>query len=92
MYCQKCGAPINGKYCSNCGSSNKQSTLGETIGSIICMLVSTLFFPPIIGGIGIYLGYRVYKLEKIKGIILMIASTLCMLFGMFLGFLTTLLF
>ena len=68
--------------------TQNQCTTGWAIASFVCALISTLFFPPFIGGFGIFAGYKCLKEKKGLSIFLMIFNGICLSFGMFLGFIT----
>lgn len=60
----------------------------EGIISIICALISTLFFPIILGPAGIFLGVlSLRKGQKTLGLVAIILSAVCMAIGFILGFL-----
>jgi len=60
----------------------------EGIISIICALISTLFFPIILGPVGIILGVlSLKKGAKTLGLVAIIVSATCMVIGFILGFL-----
>lgn len=98
----------NDKFCVNCGLSIENSEQLENqvnntnvdktdttiwyIFSILCCCVATLFFPPIVGGFGIFCGYKVYKTGRhVGGTILMIVNGVCITFGMTLGIIVAIL-
>lgn len=86
-------------YCPNCGEflsctneveqntdNNKSKTGWLCFSSIILAITALVFIPPLLGGLGIYLGYKVKKYgNEGTGTTLMIVNSACMILGMFLG-------
>lgn len=68
----------------------KQDKTWQVI-SIICAIISTLFFPPFIGGFGIFAGYKTKEYNKKLGNILMITNVITIIIGMALGVLASIL-
>lgn len=62
------------------------------IVSIICAILSTLFFPPIIGGFGIFAGFKTRKSDEKLGNILIIINIITTIIGITFGLLTSLFF
>lgn len=94
MYCKHCGTQFDDTMssCPSCGTPVNlpkarpvSNVTAFIVLGIIFALVSTLFFPPLFGGLGIYFGYRVKKEKDGLGIFLMILNLVCMIFGMILG-------
>ena len=85
QFCPKCHLEINKQDLNQDNNKNtKYNKLSYTnwmFSSILCAIVSTLFFPfsSVVGVLGIFSAYKVYKLNKhIAGIMLIFINVLSM--------------
>ena len=101
MFCAKCGTQINDSIgvCSLCGTAAlgsvspggaafaapAETSAGLVIGAIVCSVLALIFVPPLLGGIGLYLGSRVRKTNDGLGTSLMWLAGGCLVVGMFIG-------
>lgn len=86
-YCLGCGAAISA---SGQGTLHTSPSSGTTfvLLSIPFAIVALFLFPPVFGGIGIFLGYRAMKEgNEGGGIAMMVVNGACLLFGMLSGML-----
>lgn len=88
-FCSQCGNSLNGSAATVSKSDSVTKEGGPTnfvVLSIICAVVSLFLLPPIIGGLGIYFGYRVKTNgNESLGTTLMIVSGICLVLGMIIG-------
>ncbi len=90
-FCLSCGASLSSRAG---GSGQAPQNLDPASGTMFTLLsipfaIASLFlFPPLFGGIGIFLGYKAKQAgNEAGGIAMMVVSTACLLFGMLSGFL-----
>lgn len=67
--------------------AERQRPVGLLVASIVCSAMGVLFIPPLFAGLGIYLGYRVYKHEPRWGQVCMTIGGLALVAGVVLGML-----
>lgn len=97
-YNQSFGQDYNsGMYTPNSGMNTPYQNMGpNTYGkqkssskwmilSIVFMIISLLFLPPIFGGLAIFFGYKTKQTNARTSSILMGAAVICMLIGMAIG-------
>lgn len=91
-FCYSCGGPLSTN--SNVASGRPQnptaaagiSGTGFVLLSIPFAIAALFIFPPVFGGIGIFLGYRAFQGgSEGGGIAMMVVNGACLLFGMFSG-------
>lgn len=99
MYCKNCGTELRegAEVCIVCGKivesalfkeKEKDPVLFVVLGFIFAA-ISVFLFPPVFGGLGIYFGYKTKKMGKdTLGVVLMVVCAICMIIGMYLGYVT----
>lgn len=65
--------------------ASAETSAGLVIGAIACSVLALIFMPPLLGGIGLYLGSRVRKTNEGLGTRLMWLAGGCLAVGMFFG-------
>lgn len=101
MECPNCGNTIKEDTltCDECGhviNKDNQQPKKPSKGSIaipitgfLFALIALVLFPPVFGGLGIFMGFQTKKHRNDKlGTIVIITSAICLVIGMVLGFLT----
>jgi formate hydrogenlyase subunit 3/multisubunit Na+/H+ antiporter MnhD subunit len=58
---------------------------GLMIGSIICSVLALGIFPPLFGGLAIFLGYQAYKRDSGIGQVCMIIGGIALIVGIIVG-------
>lgn len=90
-FCNKCGNKLNDSLEVAAAGSSSVETKAESpahwvVLSIVCAVISIFLLPPIIGGLGIFFGYKVKSNGNDNlGTTLMILCAICLLFGMAVG-------
>lgn len=101
MFCARCGSQMgeSAGFCGSCGTpaaggvspggaaygATGDTSTGLVIGAIVCSVLALVFLPPLLGGIGIWLGSRVRKTNEGLGNGLMWFAGACLAIGMVFG-------
>ncbi|MFW6318554.1 MAG: zinc ribbon domain-containing protein [Bacillota bacterium] len=97
--CPNCGNAIDddATFCTECGhnlttnisqSASKWVNVFPLIG-IIFALVALVLFPPVFGGLGIFMGFQTKKYHKDSvGTTVIIISAICLIAGMIIGYIS----
>jgi uncharacterized protein YacL len=98
MFCASCGNTIadTSQFCPSCGASRnapasmptpKSAGSGFSVAGIICGAIAFLFFPIVLGPIGLILGAIGKSKGEEKAVVAMVVSALGLVIGLILGFL-----
>ncbi|HET8943547.1 MAG TPA: hypothetical protein VFO59_02075 [Dehalococcoidia bacterium] len=101
MFCARCGSHLgeSAGFCNSCGTPAAggvspggaaygpatDSSTALVIGAIVCSVLALVLLPPVLGGLGIWLGSRVKKTNQGLGNGLMWFAGACLVAGMIFG-------
>jgi hypothetical protein len=64
---------------------SQSKPIGFMVSSIVCSVIALGFFPPIFGGLAIFLGYQAYKRDTGIGQVCMVIAGIALIVGIIIG-------